>query len=63
MTADRGMKQIFPVRKIPVQKKFGKKLPMETFFQHPTIEGMANALRSETGDVQWTSLAAIQPKG
>ncbi|BBA33067.1 linear gramicidin synthase subunit C [Methylocaldum marinum] len=46
-----------------IQHAFGKNLPLATLFQAPTIEQLAEILRSRTGALRWSPLVAIQPKG
>jgi amino acid adenylation domain-containing protein len=42
---------------------FGKKLPLATLFQAPTVEQLASILRQEAWVAPWSSLVAIQPSG
>jgi amino acid adenylation domain-containing protein len=46
-----------------IEKITGKKLPLATLFQAPTIEGLATALRQKGWSPPWSSLVAIQPSG
>lgn len=46
-----------------IETKFGKKLPLATLFQAPTIEQLANILGRSEQLVSWSSLVAIQPHG
>jgi thioesterase domain-containing protein/acyl carrier protein len=46
-----------------VEKLWGKKLPLATFFQTQTIEQLANLLSQEHWSASWSSLVAIQPGG
>jgi aspartate racemase len=47
-----------------MEKAFGKHLPLATlFFQAPTVEQLAQALRSEGWAPRWSSLVPIQPLG
>ncbi|MDQ3174817.1 MAG: AMP-binding protein, partial [Acidobacteriota bacterium] len=46
-----------------VEKAFGKKLPLATLFEAPTIEHLANILRQQGWTSPWSSLVPIQPGG
>jgi amino acid adenylation domain-containing protein len=46
-----------------LQKIFGKKLPLATLFQAPTVEQLARLLRDANWSPSWSSLVAIQPSG
>ena len=46
-----------------IEKAFGRKLPLTTLFQAPTVEQLASILRDEEWSSPWTSLVAIQPGG
>jgi amino acid adenylation domain-containing protein len=46
-----------------IQKQFGKSLPLATLFASPTIEDLANELRSATQVRAYSPLVPIQPKG
>lgn len=46
-----------------IQEIFGKKLPLATLFQAPTVEQLADILGQEQWSAPWSSLVAIQPKG
>jgi putative pyridoxal-dependent aspartate 1-decarboxylase len=46
-----------------IGQQFGKKLPLSTLFQGPTIEKLATVLEQITDDEMWSSLVAIQPNG
>ncbi|MGL5922312.1 amino acid adenylation domain-containing protein [Chroococcidiopsis sp.] len=46
-----------------IESKFGKKLPLATLFQAPTIEQLANIVGGSEQLVSWSSLVAIQPHG
>jgi amino acid adenylation domain-containing protein len=46
-----------------IEKMAGKKLPLATLFQAPTIEQLAKILRQEEWKAPWSSLVAIQPLG
>jgi len=46
-----------------IEKMFGKKLPLATLFQTPTVEQIADVLRQECWSTPWSSLVAIQLGG
>ncbi|HEY6122356.1 MAG TPA: amino acid adenylation domain-containing protein, partial [Pyrinomonadaceae bacterium] len=46
-----------------IEKVFGKKLPLATLFQAPTVEQLASLLNDEKWSPCWSSLVAIQPGG
>lgn len=46
-----------------IEKTFHVKLPLATLFEAPTIEGLAQILRSEASSSAWSSLVPIQPHG
>jgi thioesterase domain-containing protein len=46
-----------------IERLCGKKLPLATLFQAPTIEQLASILRQEDWVAPWSSLVAIQPGG
>jgi amino acid adenylation domain-containing protein len=46
-----------------IEQKFGKKLPLATLFEAPTIEQMSKLLRREDWAPSWSSLVPIQPNG
>ncbi len=46
-----------------IERIFGKKLPLATLFQSPTIEKLAAALREQGWQPSWSPLVAIQPRG
>jgi amino acid adenylation domain-containing protein len=46
-----------------IEKTFGKRLPLATLFQAPTVEQLANVLRQEEWSPPWSSLVPIQPGG
>ncbi len=46
-----------------IESIFGKKLPLATLFQSPTIEKLAAALREQGWQPSWSPLVAIQPRG
>ena len=46
-----------------INKKFGKKLPISTLYEAPTIEELAGLLCEDDREIHWSSLVAIQPGG
>jgi thioesterase domain-containing protein/acyl carrier protein len=46
-----------------MEKAFGRHLPLATLFQAPTVEQLADRLRSEDLVPSWSALAPIQPQG
>ena len=46
-----------------IEKSCGKKLPLTTLFQAPTVEQLAVLLSEENASPSWTSLVPIQPAG
>jgi thioesterase domain-containing protein/acyl carrier protein len=46
-----------------IQQQFGQTLSLAAFFQGATIEDMANLLRQETDEPEWSVLVPIQSKG
>jgi amino acid adenylation domain-containing protein len=46
-----------------IEKQLGKKVPLATVFQGPTIEHLAHILRQHAGTSPSSSLVAIQPRG
>ena len=46
-----------------LEQVFGKKMPITTLFQAPTIEHMAELLRTKGWAPSWSSLVPIQPLG
>jgi amino acid adenylation domain-containing protein len=46
-----------------IEQEFGKRLPITTLLQAPTIEQLANVLRSEGCSSAWSSLVPIKPSG
>jgi thioesterase domain-containing protein/acyl carrier protein len=48
---------------VQIEKTFGRKLPLATLFQAPTVEQLADVLRQEGWSPPWSSLVPIQPRG
>lgn len=46
-----------------IEKKFGKRLPLATLFQAPTVAEVAALLEREDRSAAWSSLVPIQPLG
>ncbi|HKB68260.1 MAG TPA: amino acid adenylation domain-containing protein [Pyrinomonadaceae bacterium] len=46
-----------------IEKKFGKRLPLATLFQAPTVAQVAALLKTESRSAAWSSLVPIQPLG
>jgi amino acid adenylation domain-containing protein len=46
-----------------IEKTFGKKMPLATLFQAPTIEQQADILRQEDWVPNWSSLVALRTNG
>ena len=46
-----------------MEKVSGRKLPLVTLFQAPTVEHLADTLRQDTWVAPWNSLVPIQPAG
>ena len=46
-----------------VEKLLGRRLPIASLFQAPTIESLANMLRDENWTAPWASLVPLQPLG
>jgi aspartate racemase len=46
-----------------IEQMFGKRLPIATLLQAPTVEELANMLRKEGWSPSWSSLVPIQPNG
>src|SRR6185312_4819615 len=46
-----------------IEKVCGKKVPLATLFQAPTVEQMLNLLNDAKWSPSWASLVAIQPGG
>src|SRR6185437_255162 len=46
-----------------VERVCGKKLPLTTLFEAPTVEQLANLLSADEWSPSWSSLVPIQPRG
>ena len=46
-----------------LEKETGRRLPLSTLFEFPTIRSMANLLRPDTPTTTWKSLIPIKPAG
>ena len=46
-----------------ISREFGKDLPLSLLFQAPTVEQLANELRSNSKPVAYATLVEIQPRG
>jgi thioesterase domain-containing protein len=46
-----------------IEKTFGKKLPLATLFQAPTVEKQADILRQDNWVPDWSSLVALRSEG
>jgi amino acid adenylation domain-containing protein len=46
-----------------VERAFGKRLPLASLFQAPTIECLARLIALADADAEWSSLVAIRPEG
>jgi thioesterase domain-containing protein/acyl carrier protein len=46
-----------------IEKLFGKKLPLATLFEAPTVEQLAVLLRNEGWKPSWSSLVTLQARG
>jgi thioesterase domain-containing protein len=46
-----------------IEDVFGRRLPLATLFQAPTVERMARVLREEGCTAPWTSLVPLQARG
>ena len=46
-----------------VAQRFGRHLPLASLFQGATVEAMAQLLRTEASNADWSSLVPIQPRG
>jgi thioesterase domain-containing protein/acyl carrier protein len=64
---DLGGHSILAVRLMAaIEQEFGTRLPLATLFQHPTVEGIATAIRDAAGhpvEARWSPLVRIQPQG
>jgi thioesterase domain-containing protein/acyl carrier protein len=46
-----------------LERQFGKRLPLKTLFQAPTLEQLAQVVQNGGSTVHWSSLAAIKEQG
>ncbi len=46
-----------------IEHALGKRFPLATLFQSPTIEGLAEVIRQERIEAGWSALVTIQSKG
>ena len=46
-----------------IEKEFGKKLPLASLFERPTIEQLAQAIRANDLSAPWPLFVEIQPQG
>jgi thioesterase domain-containing protein/acyl carrier protein len=46
-----------------IEKRTGRRLPLATLFEAPTVERLAAVIRQEGWTAPWSSLVAIQPGG
>jgi amino acid adenylation domain-containing protein len=46
-----------------IEERMGKRLPMMSLFQAPTIVELSKLLRPDAASTSWSSLVPIQPKG
>lgn len=46
-----------------VERQLGKKLPVKTMYQSPTVAKLAETINSDKPQKPWKNLSAIQPKG
>jgi amino acid adenylation domain-containing protein len=46
-----------------IERMLGKRLPLATLFQAPTVEALAAAVREQGWKPSWSPLVAIQPRG
>jgi len=61
---DLGGHSLLAVRVIDeIERVFGVKLPLTSFFQTPTVEQLATLLDEKIPQHSWSSLAPIRPKG
>ncbi|MEA5510548.1 condensation domain-containing protein [Crocosphaera sp. UHCC 0190] len=59
-----GGKSLLAIRLLnQIEEKFGKKLPLNTLVEFPTIEKLANILRQEEITIPWIPVVPLQAKG
>lgn len=46
-----------------IEKHFNREISLSTLFLNPTVEGLANSLRTKIKPLAWSPLVTIQPKG
>jgi acyl carrier protein len=46
-----------------IEKVTGKRIPLATLLQHPTVEGLANAIRNNDFESQWQCIVPIREGG
>jgi amino acid adenylation domain-containing protein len=46
-----------------IEREFGRRLPLASLFQHPTVEQLAERLRAPEAVASCSSLVALQPRG
>lgn len=46
-----------------IQQDFGVKLPLQSLFQHGTVEQLASLLRKNAPPAPWSPVVCLQPKG
>jgi amino acid adenylation domain-containing protein len=46
-----------------VRRRFGRELPVVALFQAPTVERLARLLTEGSGDLPWSPLVPLQPRG
>jgi amino acid adenylation domain-containing protein len=46
-----------------IEQRYGKRLPLATLFESPTIEGIARVIHGKKSSASWRSLVVMQPEG